>query len=617
MVPSLTKNPVSWAVDNVLLMGRPGDAPFIVAGDIEGFFCLFMNTLLDFTLLISLGQASGLHKQYIQEKIIPGAGLACLLGNLYYSWEARRIMRQEKRHDVAAQPFGIATPSLIGFYTLVLSPVAKETGDSEMGYKTCLILCLVTGIIYLFGFLIGPVMIKCLPQAANMGALATVGLSILAVPYTLETFEKPFLAIIPFLLFFLMVCGQVKLPFRFPYGMVVVLVGTGLGWVLRWSGSSEWKVTGDSLPFEWYYPEFHYEFLWDAYPHALRLLTIAIPLALVNVVNIIQCIAVSSDQANDKFCSWHSFIVNGVITAICAFLGNPVPTVIYIGQPTFKNLGARSAYSIINGVVLYALCSLGAIGYILDYMPQESMTPILLYIGLDITVSAITHVPRNHGIAVAAALLPGLAKMSGIQFDSIMKAVNEVLNERTKTLNPDEAHLLGSMGHISDIDVSTHFHDSFYLKGINSLSQGYLLTSMMLGALVVSFVERRWLQSSAYLAVLSLCSGLGLIHAWRFNEKTGATESYMIGEHGCWLAAKEYCIVYGICSFGCFLLQLTQNVRFRASFRNGFGAVCVFGRQHYRKGDRDELSLLLADDTSLFYDAMSQNGINGRITPTA
>eukprot|EP00122_Pirum_gemmata_P000478 Pgem_evm1s420 len=95
----------AWSLflDKVLVAGRPKDAPLIVMGDVEGFFCLFMNTLLDFTLLITLGSTIGMSKHYIQEKMIPGAGLVCLLGNLFYAWEARVLMRKEQRHDVAAQ----------------------------------------------------------------------------------------------------------------------------------------------------------------------------------------------------------------------------------------------------------------------------------------------------------------------------------------------------------------------------------------------------------------------------------------------------------------------------------------------------------------------------------
>eukprot|EP01134_Creolimax_fragrantissima_P002725 CFRG2725T1 len=607
-----------WFVDNVLVMGRKNDAPFIVAGDIEGFFCLFMNTLLDFTLLISLGQTTGLDKKFIQEKIVPGAGLACLMGNLYYAWEARIIMRRENRDDVTAQPYGIATPSLIGFYTLVMIPISEQTGDPELGYKACLLLCLISGVTYLFGFIIGPVMAR-LPQAANMGPLATIGLSILALPYSLETFAKPYLAIIPFFMFFMMVCGQVKLPFRLPYGMIVVLVGSGLGWTLRLSGNTEWKHGGVPLPFEFYWPEFHYKFLQEAFPYALPQMTIAIPLAVVNVVNIIQCIAVSRDQAKDRFVTWHSFLVNGFITSISAFLGNPIPTVIYIGQPTFKSLGARSAYSIINGVVLFVLCSFGVIGYILDYMPQESMTPILLYIGLDITVASITHVPRNHGIAVAAGLLPGLAKMAAMQFESVLKAVNEVLDERALSQSLNQTELLMK---VSDRDLSTHFGESFYLTGVNSLSHGYLLTSMLLSALVVSFIDRKWLHSSAYLFVMAICSGLGLIHAWQYNETTGITEAYLIGEHGKYIAAKEFVIVYTTCGFGMLLCHIGQSSRsmssFRKGFNNGFGAICIFNRKLGKKvpSSESELAILLNDDTNTqFYDTLSINNSTSLVRP--
>jgi len=53
-----------------------------------------------------------------------------------------------------------------------------------------------------------------------------------------------------------------------------------------------------------------------------------------------------------------------------------------------------------------------------------------------------------------------------------------------------------------------------YLEVLISLSQGFLITSMLLSAILVFVIERKLLHAAARLMVAALLSSVGLIHAY-------------------------------------------------------------------------------------------------------
>ena len=62
-----------------------------------------------------------------------------------------------------------------------------------------------------------------------------------------------------------------------------------------------------------------------------------------------------------------------LLSVVAAALGNPFPTTIYIGHPGWKAMGARWGYSLLNGVVITALCLIGGVTLVLKIVPLEAM----------------------------------------------------------------------------------------------------------------------------------------------------------------------------------------------------------------------------------------------------
>lgn len=123
--------------------------------DLDGFFGLFVDNLVQLLLIVALcGALCGMtgDKAYLlYARILPGAGLSVLFGNLFYGWQARRLARREGRDDVTALPYGINTPSLLVYIFFVMVPVYNRTGDPETAWRMGLFACLGSGAIELIG----------------------------------------------------------------------------------------------------------------------------------------------------------------------------------------------------------------------------------------------------------------------------------------------------------------------------------------------------------------------------------------------------------------------------------------------------------------------------------
>ena len=67
-------------------------SPRFTRGDLDGFFGLFVDNLLQLMLIGLLGPVvCGFTPDLIAERILPGAALSVLFGNLFYAHQARRL----------------------------------------------------------------------------------------------------------------------------------------------------------------------------------------------------------------------------------------------------------------------------------------------------------------------------------------------------------------------------------------------------------------------------------------------------------------------------------------------------------------------------------------------
>ncbi len=67
----------------------PNSHPWFVRKDLDGFFGLMIDNVIQLILIVSLcRELIHLPDSYIFGRILPGAAISILVGNFFYSWQA-------------------------------------------------------------------------------------------------------------------------------------------------------------------------------------------------------------------------------------------------------------------------------------------------------------------------------------------------------------------------------------------------------------------------------------------------------------------------------------------------------------------------------------------------
>ncbi len=162
------------------------------------------------------------------------------------------------------------------------------------------------------------------------------------------------------------------------------------------------------------------------------------------------------------------------------------------------------------------LCVLGGITLVLKVVPLEATLGILLWIGIIITAQAFQEVPKSHALAVAFGLIPSLAAWA-------LQLVETSLRKAGKGL----------------FEAAPAFGNDLYIHGIIALNQGFLLSSMVLAAILVFVIEREFLRAAGWTATAAVLSMIGLIHAYELTP-SGVQNKFGI------MAAPEFAVTYGL-----------------------------------------------------------------------
>ena len=484
-------------------MDESGDftLPLFVRGDIDGFFGLLLDNLVQFLVVSAmLTGIYGMPAEIVFGRIFPGAALSLLLGNAYYAWQARRVARAERRTDVCALPYGINTPSMYAFIFLIIAPVwaanRHSLGDERaaiLAWHVCLAACFASGLIELAGASIGAWVRKVTPRAALLATLAGIAISLIAMPFIIKMFAHPLVSFLPLAIIMATYFGKLRLPWRIPGGLAAV----GAGAVLAWAGGlMDSRASLDAMAhLGLHLPrpavgEMVAALDWRV---LAGVLPVIVPMGLISAMGTLQNVE-SAEAAGDSFPVGPTMAVNGAGTLLGAVLGSCFPTTVYIGHPGWKALGSRSGYSLLNGVVITLICLTGGIGVLVALIPPESAYPILLYIGVIMTAQAFQAVPQSHFPAVCVGLIPPIAAW-GLLIVGFSMTV--------------------ATGGQFDISVAEQFKRmlDFDLGGLMNLAGGFLFSAMFLTSITVYFIEQDYLRVIYWCMVAAAFAYFGLIHS--------------------------------------------------------------------------------------------------------
>lgn len=475
---------------------------WMVRGDVDGFFGLALDNLVQFLLIDALCRGVlGFPEELVYGRIFPAAALSLVVGNLYYSWQAMRLARATGRTDVCALPYGINTVSLFAYVFLVMLPAklaAQAVGHPDpvrAAWQAGLVACLGSGLIELAGAFVAERVRKATPRAALLSTLAGIALTFIAIGFLFRTFARPLIGLTTLAIILLTYFGRTRFRGGLPGGLVAVALGTLIAWITGIApvGPFPEGRAGLFLPV----PVLG-DVLATLGTDLFAYLSVILPMGLFNVIGALQNIE-SAEAAGDPYPTRPSLAVNGIGTLVAALFGSCFPTTIYIGHPGWKALGARAGYSVLNGVFFAVVGLTGTLAYIAWAIPIDAGMAIVLWIGLVITAQAFQATPREHAPAVVVGLLPGVAAWGALMAKNGLRAAG-----------------MGTPGGppFSENLVQAFLASDTWIHGVFALEQGFIFTAMILSAATVGILERRFRVAAAWCVTAAVLSVLGLMHSY-------------------------------------------------------------------------------------------------------
>ena len=129
---------------------------------------------------------------------------------------------------------------------------------------------------------------------------------------------------------------------------------------------------------------------------------------------------------------------------------------------------------------------------LVQWLPLAVLAPIIVYVGLDITVQAFHETPRRHAIAVSLGFLPSIAYLLNIKFGNPMWMQPEVF---------------------AGLYNSTDTHGLSDMAAIVTLGNGFIITAMIWVTALVAMIDGQMRRAVLALLVGAVLTLFGFIHS--------------------------------------------------------------------------------------------------------
>jgi AGZA family xanthine/uracil permease-like MFS transporter len=417
---------------------------------------------------------------------------------------AFRLARRTNRSDVTAMPLGLDTPSTFGVAFFVLLPALREGHQLYQNHEQAMtyawhVGALVLVMVGVFKSVVAPLGNKVrqwVPRAGLLGSLAAVAIALIAtLPLISEVARVPVVGLLTLTIILITLVAHRPLPGKIPGALAAVVIGTCLSQLLNWLGGEQgWPLvpehralassSGES-PSMWLLPALAQPGSpgWDVvWKPALLKLPVVLPFALATIVGGIDCTE-SAAAAGDEYDTRSILWTEGLASLVAGIFGGVIQTTPYIGQPAYKAMGGRAAYTLATALFVGAAGYFGWFTRLFEWLPQVAMYPILVFVGLEIMAQSFQATPAKHYPALALAALPGLAALGGILID-------QVLGDRPAAPG--------------GVEIA---------QTVQCLSHGFIVTSLIWGTALAAMIDRQLRRSALFLLLAAACSLVGVIHS--------------------------------------------------------------------------------------------------------
>jgi AGZA family xanthine/uracil permease-like MFS transporter len=493
-------------------------------GDVNAFFGLMLDNVTVMVLLIGLLSSSDPVAQqekdgqihftpgFVVSHLLPGTALGVLLGDLVYTVLAFRLARRTGREDVTAMPLGLDTPSTFGIAFLVLLPALNEgyfhAGEHDhdkamaFAWHVGLVVLVLVGVFKIVLAPLGNAVRRLVPRAGLLGSLAAIALALISfLPLAQDGIAAvPLVGMTALAVILWTLVAHRPLPGRFPGALAAVLLGVLVFQASRWlEQKSGWSLVpppeagGETLSWQpgalvSFYSVREMDWWARVIVYALGKLPVVLPFALATIVGGIDCTE-SAAAAGDEYDTRAVLMTEGVASLVAGLLGGVIQTTPYIGQPAYKKMGGRAAYTLATALFIGGVGFFGGFHLLFEWLPRPAMFPILVFVGLEITAQSFHATPVRHYPALALAMMPALAYLITIP-------VNMVLGLR----DPDPQSLP-------------------FVQTLRCLAGGFIVTSLLWAAALAMLIDGRLGRSALYFALAGLFAFFGIIHSPLKNEQ--------------------------------------------------------------------------------------------------
>ncbi|MBB3227379.1 AGZA family xanthine/uracil permease-like MFS transporter [Luteibacter sp. Sphag1AF] len=468
-------------------------------GDLNGFLGLVVDNLsiLAFLATALIG-IFGFPADIVFRRMFPGTALGVLLGNLAYTWMARRLAARTGREDVTAMPLGLDAPTSIGMALLVLGPafLAFRQGGmdadhaAEATWQLGMASLVVMGVLKFVLSFAGAWVQRSVPRAGLLGSIAGIALVLMGFLPLVEIMRVPIVGFAGLGVVLYALVARRRLPFGLPGVLGAFLVGVVLYYGL---GPLGLLGTGYHAPAAWQwrigFPLPSLGFL-SGLPYTVPYLPLILPFGLLMVVGGIN-VTESARAAGDDYSTRDILLVEALATLVAGLCGGVAQTTPYIGQPAYKAMGARSGYTLITGLVIGLGGIFGYLSNLVELLPIAVLAPILVFVAIGITTQAFEATPIRYAAAVVFSFFPAISRMLAIKLGdpSIV----------------DPAHFAALFA-ASDHGVSS-------LAVITILGNGFIITSMVWASFVVAMIDGHMRKAAGIVLVGALLTVFGIIHS--------------------------------------------------------------------------------------------------------
>jgi AGZA family xanthine/uracil permease-like MFS transporter len=473
---------------------------WLVPGDFNGFFGLVVDNLsiLGFISAALIG-IFGMPAEIVFQRMFPGTAFGVLVGNLIYTWMARRLAARSGRDDVTAMPLGLDAPTSIGMALLVLGPAfvafkqqgmeanAAAMATWQLGAASLVVMGALKFVLSFFG----DAVTRIAPRAALLGSIAGIALMLMGFLPLVETMRSPVVGFVTLGLLLYVLIAKGRLPIKLPGVLVAFVFGTFLYYGLGLAGlGAPGFALPESVPLNVVLPWPSLAFM-DGLPSTVPYLPLLLPFGLLMVVGGIN-VSESARAAGDDYRTRDILLVEAFSTLVAGICGGVAQTTPYIGQPAYKHMGARSGYTLLTGLFVGLGGMFGVISGLVQWLPLAVLAPIIVYVGIDITVQAFQATPQKHSPAMVLGFLPSVAYLLSIKVGNPTWIAPERFAELTSTLDG---------------------HGLPELAVIIVLGNGFIITSMLWISALAAMIDGKLLRASACLLVAAGLTLFGLIHS--------------------------------------------------------------------------------------------------------